>query len=150
MSVPARPLTDPNDTGPRPAARSITWNGRDLPPEFATVPPGDYQLVPLPLLDAPYPLDLSDLSPRALAALERREGLTAEQIRAFRATMTPEQTRQMRVFERSILAMGMTMDDYYDPPPLSETEKADLRASFERADVSEATRFSLLRDLDRA
>lgn len=48
MSEPARTLDDPNDTGPRPAARAIHWNGHDLPPELAALPPGHYQLVPLP------------------------------------------------------------------------------------------------------
>jgi len=38
----------PEDTAPRPVARTIDWNGRDLPAELPEVPPGQYQLVPVP------------------------------------------------------------------------------------------------------
>lgn len=48
MAQPATPTPDPNDTGPRPIARTIHWNGRDLPPELPELPPGQYQLVPVP------------------------------------------------------------------------------------------------------
>lgn len=44
-------LTPPpaaEDTGPRPVARVLHWNGRDLPAALPDLPPGNYQIVPIP------------------------------------------------------------------------------------------------------
>lgn len=48
MGDPARTIPA-DDTGPRPAAKVIHWNGRDLPAELPELPPGQYQLVAVPV-----------------------------------------------------------------------------------------------------
>lgn len=97
-----------------------------------TRPPRDRRLRamghPAEKLDpSPYPVDLSDLTPRMRRGLER-EGISLDELRAFRAGLTPDQERQMLAYEASMARMGLERDEIYDPSPMTDEEKADLLA----------------------
>jgi hypothetical protein len=60
------------------AARVITWNGRQLPPELHELPPGQYALEPV---DDQAPTEEQDAGlEQGLASLDRGEGRPADEV----------------------------------------------------------------------
>jgi hypothetical protein len=62
------------------AARTLRWNGKDLPEELRDLPPGTYVVEPIdqpPLLSDEEEAGLSD----ALVSLKAGKGRTLEQVR---------------------------------------------------------------------
>lgn len=95
-----------------------------------------------------YPDDLSDLSPRLLVAYQR-QGITADELRAFRRNASPEDFAEMRAYEASLARMGLTVEDVDDPAPLTAAERAEfLRDAAEWATPAQLE--ALRRDLDAA
>jgi hypothetical protein len=55
------------------------WNGRDLPPELAGLPPGDYAIVPVGLDDEVTPDDEAAIL-EAIAQVDRGETLDGREV----------------------------------------------------------------------
>lgn len=95
----------------------------------------------------PYPVDLSDLTPRMRKGLER-EGVTLDELRTFRTALTPEQERQMLAYEESMARMGLDRDEIYDPSPMTDEERRAILADLEGSVTPEQLE-RICRDLAR-